>query len=45
VGSGPTEVNDFFTNYLILTAALGPGVNSTSNRNEYPKQKNNVCGE
>jgi hypothetical protein len=27
---------------LILPAALGPGVYSTSNRNEYQKQKNNV---
>jgi hypothetical protein len=31
--------------YLILPAALGPGVYSSSNRNEYQKQKNNVCGE
>jgi hypothetical protein len=30
--------------YLILPAALGPGVDSTSNRNEYQKQKN-VSGE
>jgi hypothetical protein len=30
--------------YLILPAALGPGVYSASNRNEYQKQKNNVCG-
>jgi hypothetical protein len=30
------------TIYLILPAALGPGVHSPSNRNEYPKQKNNV---
>jgi hypothetical protein len=29
-----------------LPAALGPGVYSASNRNEYQKQKNkNVCGE
>jgi hypothetical protein len=28
--------------YLILPAALGLGVYSTSNRNEYQKQKNNV---
>jgi hypothetical protein len=27
--------------YLILPAALGPGVFSTSNRNEYQKHKNN----
>jgi hypothetical protein len=35
----------FFPIYLILPAALGPGVYSVSNRNEYQKQKNNVCGE
>jgi hypothetical protein len=28
-----------FSIYLILPAALGPGVYSTSNRNEYQKQK------
>jgi hypothetical protein len=31
--------------YLILPAALGPGVYSVSNRNEYQKQENNVPGE
>jgi hypothetical protein len=31
--------------YSILLAALGPGVYSASNRNEYQKQKNNVSGE
>jgi hypothetical protein len=31
-------VNEFFSIYLILTAALGPGVYSASNRNEYQKQ-------
>jgi hypothetical protein len=30
--------------YLILPAALGPGVYSASNINEYQKQKNNVSG-
>jgi hypothetical protein len=30
--------------YLVLPAALGPGVHSASNRNEYQTQKNNVCG-
>jgi hypothetical protein len=31
---------------IILPAALGPGVYSASNRNEYQKQKNNnVSGE
>jgi hypothetical protein len=31
--------------YLILLAALGAGVYSASNRNEYQKLKNNVSGE
>jgi hypothetical protein len=31
--------------YLILPAALGPGVYTASNRNEYQKQRNNVSGE
>jgi hypothetical protein len=44
VGSRPGEVNYFFSIYLILPAALGPGVHSASNRNEYQKQKN-VSGE
>jgi hypothetical protein len=34
-----------FSADLILPAALGPGVYSASNRNEYPKQKNNVSEE
>jgi hypothetical protein len=35
-----------FKIYLILPAALGLGVYSASNINEYQKQKNNnVCGE
>jgi hypothetical protein len=28
-----------------ISAALGPGVYSVSNRNEYQKHKNNVSGE
>jgi hypothetical protein len=36
---------DFFSIYLILPAALGPGVYSASDRNEYQKQKNNILGE
>jgi hypothetical protein len=40
----PNDVTDFFSIYLILPAALGPGVCSASNRNEYQKQKN-VYGE
>jgi hypothetical protein len=43
-GSIPDELN--FQIYLILPAALGPGVYSASNRNEYQKHKNNnVSGE
>jgi hypothetical protein len=42
-GSIPNEVIFFFLTYLILPAALGPGVYSASNRNEY--QKNDVTGE
>jgi hypothetical protein len=43
-GSMSDEVN--FKIYLILPAALGPGVYSASNRNEYQKHKNNnVSGE
>jgi hypothetical protein len=35
-----------FKIYLILPVALGPGVYSASNRNEYQKHKtNNVSGE
>jgi hypothetical protein len=39
-GSRPDEVN-FFYIYIILPAALGHGVYSTSNRNMYQKQKKN----
>jgi hypothetical protein len=39
------EVNEFFSIYLSLSAALCHGVYSASNRNEYHKQKNNVSGE
>jgi hypothetical protein len=40
----PDEV--IFLIYLILPAALGSGVYSASNRNEYQKHKNNnVSGE
>jgi hypothetical protein len=35
----------FFSVYLILPAALGSGLYSASNRNEYQEQKNNVSGE
>jgi hypothetical protein len=43
-GSRPEEVN-IFSIYLIVPAAVGPGVYSASNRNEYQKQKNNVSGK
>jgi hypothetical protein len=43
-GSRPGEVK-FLSIYLILPAALGPGVYSATNRNEYQKHKNNVPGE
>jgi hypothetical protein len=34
-----------FPVYVILSAALDPGVYSAGNRNVYQKQKNNVSGE
>jgi hypothetical protein len=34
-----------FSVYLILPVALGPGVYSAPDRNEYQKQKNNVSVE
>jgi hypothetical protein len=43
-GSRPDEANEFFSIYLILPAALGPGDFSASNRNEYQEQRN-VSGE
>jgi hypothetical protein len=43
--SRPDAVNEIFSIYLILAAALCPGVYSIPNRNEYRKQKNNVPGE
>jgi hypothetical protein len=36
---------NYFSIYLILPAAIGPGGYSTSNKNEYQKQINNVSGE
>jgi hypothetical protein len=38
-GSTLHELNAFFSMYLILPAALGPGDNSASDRNEYPVHK------
>jgi hypothetical protein len=43
-GSRPVGVNDLFSIYLILPAALSRGVYSASNRNECHKKKN-VSGE
>jgi hypothetical protein len=37
MGSKPNEVNEYFSIYLILPAALFPGVYSASNRSEYQK--------
>jgi hypothetical protein len=37
--------NEELSSYLILPAALGPGVYTASNRNEDQKHKNNVSGE
>jgi hypothetical protein len=34
-----------FSISLILPAALGTGIYSASNRNEYPKQRNKFSGE
>jgi hypothetical protein len=40
------EVNAFFFSIdLILPYALGPRFDSSSNRNEYQKQKINISGE
>jgi hypothetical protein len=44
-GSRPLEVIQVFLIYLILPAALGRGVYSASNRNEYQKHTNNFSGE
>jgi hypothetical protein len=37
-GSRPDEVNAFLSIDVIIPAALGPGVHSASNRNEYQRQ-------
>jgi hypothetical protein len=41
IGDPARQINFFFI-YTILPAALGSGVYSASNRNEYQKQMNNV---
>jgi hypothetical protein len=38
-------MNEFFSIYLILPTALGPGIYSVHNRNEYQQQKNNISKE
>jgi hypothetical protein len=38
MGSRSDEMNYFFSIYLILPAALGPGVYSASSKNQYQKQ-------
>jgi hypothetical protein len=39
-GSKPDEINDFFFSiYLILPAAIDPGVYSASDINDYQRQK------
>jgi hypothetical protein len=42
--SRPGEVNELFSLRLILPEALGPGVYSASNRNEYQKRETNNSG-
>jgi hypothetical protein len=44
-GSESRWVEWFFSINLILPAALGPGVYSAFNRNEYQKQKNEFCAK
>jgi hypothetical protein len=44
VDSIPVEVIAFFQIILILIVALGTGLYSASNRNEYQKQKNMFLG-
>jgi hypothetical protein len=39
------EVNEFFSIYLILPAAVGFGIYSTSEKIQHQKQKENVSGE
>jgi hypothetical protein len=41
----PMRLMDLFLIYLIIPAALGPGVYSASNRDEHQKQENYVPAE
>jgi hypothetical protein len=43
--SRPDEVNEHFSIYQILPAAIGLGIYPASNRSEYLEQKNNVSGD
>jgi hypothetical protein len=43
--SSPDEVIEYFAIYLILPAAVGPGVYSAPNKNEYYKQRKYVSME
>jgi hypothetical protein len=45
VGSRPDVNYSVFLIFLIFSDALGPGVYSASNRNEYQKQKYSVSGK
>jgi hypothetical protein len=42
--SRPDEVKEFLSIYLTLTVALGRGIHSDSNRNEYQKQEKKFLG-
>jgi hypothetical protein len=39
------QIVEKFSDVIFHESALGPGVYSASNRNEYQKPKNNVSGE
>jgi hypothetical protein len=41
----PDEVTEFFLIYIIPPVALGSGVYSASNRDDYHKHKENVSGK
>jgi hypothetical protein len=44
-GLRPNEIKEFFSIYLIILAALSPGIYLASNRNEYQKHINNISQE
>jgi hypothetical protein len=41
----PDEANEFFSIYIMLPAASGPGVHSASNRNKYQNWRSNISVE